>query len=208
MGSLLRLASGIDGVNRVIGRFVQWLTVIMVVVGAFNALGRYASRYTPVTLTSNALIDLQWQLFSLVFLLGAAYALNRDVHVRVDVLYSRLSQRGRAWIDIAGTVLFLLPFCVLMLWMSWPAVRNSWGIREGSPDPGGLPRYPIKGAILLAFVLLFLQGVSQLIKLANAIRTGEPVRGAAGGLGMEKLEKGRRGGDGDGGASGSGDGEG
>ncbi len=172
MRLLLRLSAAIDRTNDRIGAAIQWLVLLMVLVGAFNALARYATRYTGISLSSNAYFDLQWYMLSLIFLLGAAYGLNRDVHVRVDVLYSRLSVRGRAWIDLAGSVLFLLPFCVMMLWVSWPAVRNSWTVLEGSPDPGGLPRYPIKTLILVSFFLLFLQGVSQAIKQIERIRTG------------------------------------
>ena len=172
MRLLLRLSAAIDRANERIGAAIQWLVLLMVIVGAFNALARYATRYTGISLSSNAYLDLQWYMFSLVFLLGAAYGLNRDVHVRVDVLYSRLSVRGRAWIDLLGSLLFLLPFCVMMLWVSWPAVRNSWAVLEGSPDPGGLPRYPIKTLILVSFFLLFLQGVSQAIKQIERIRTG------------------------------------
>ena len=172
MRRLLRLSAAIDRANDRIGAAIQWLVLLMVLVGAFNALARYATRYTGISLSSNAYFDLQWYMFSLIFLLGAAYGLNKDVHVRVDVLYSRLSLRGRAWIDLVGSVLFLLPFCVMMLWVSWPAVRNSWAVLEGSPDPGGLPRYPIKTLILVSFFLLFLQGVSQAIKQIERIRTG------------------------------------
>ncbi len=172
MRLLLRLSAGIDRANDRIGAAIQWLVLLMVLVGAFNALARYATRYTGISLSSNAYFDLQWYMFSLIFLLGAAYGLNNDVHVRVDVLYSRLSVRGRAWIDLAGSVLFLLPFCIMMLWVSWPFVRNSWAVLEGSPDPGGLPRYPIKTLILVSFFLLFLQGVSQTIKQVERIRTG------------------------------------
>ena len=172
MRLLLRFSAAIDRVNDRIGVAIQWLVLLMVLVGAFNALARYATRYTGISLSSNAYFDLQWYMFSLIFLLGAAYGLNKDVHVRVDVLYSRLSVRGRAWIDLAGSVLFLLPFCVMMLWVSWPFVRNSWAVLEGSPDPGGLPRYPIKTLILVSFFLLFLQGVSQTIKQIERIRTG------------------------------------
>lgn len=173
-----RLATAIDGLNNAIGAFIRWLALVMVLIGAYNALARYTSRFTGWSLSSNAYFDMQWYLFSLIFLLGAAYGLNHDVHVRVDVLYSRLSEKGQAWIDLLGTVLFLLPFCLLMLYVSWPAVRNSWAIREVSPDPGGLPRYPIKLVILISFALLFLQGVSELVKSVDRIR-GEP--GAAGG---------------------------
>lgn len=175
MHILKRMAAAIDGLNDRIGAVIRWLALIMVLVGAFNALARYATRYTDVSLSSNAYLDLQWYFFSLIFLLGAAYGLNHDVHVRVDVMYERLSRKARAWIDLAGTVLFMLPFSLLMLYVSWPAVRNSWSIREVSPDPGGLPRYPIKAVILVGFVLLVLQGFSQIVKQVEILRGGDPL---------------------------------
>jgi TRAP-type mannitol/chloroaromatic compound transport system permease small subunit len=167
---LLQFSRAIDRLNDRIGAAVQWLTLLMVLVGSFNALARWATRYTGVSLSSNAYIDLQWYLFSLVFLLGAAWGLNHDAHVRVDVLYSRLSVKVRAWIDLMGTLLFLLPFCGMMLWVSVPTVRASWSIREASPDPGGLPRYPIKAVIIIAFVLLLVQGLSEIVKRIAIIR--------------------------------------
>ena len=170
MRTLKRLSSAIDALNDGIGATIRWLALAMVLIGAYNAIARYLTRYTAMSLSSNAYLDLQWYFFSLIFLLGAAYGLRHDVHVRVDVLYSRLARRTRTWIDLAGTLLFLLPFSVVMLWMAWPAVRNSWKIKEVSPDPGGLPRYPIKAVILVSFALLFLQGVSQAIKLVGALR--------------------------------------
>jgi TRAP-type mannitol/chloroaromatic compound transport system permease small subunit len=169
-----RASAAIDALNDRIGLGIRWLALIMVLLGAFNAIARYLTRYVGVSLSSNAYLDLQWYLFSLIFLLGAAYGLRHDVHVRVDVLYSRLWPKARAWIDLAGTVLFLLPFSVVMLFVSWPAVRNSWAIHEMSPDPGGLPRYPIKTVILLSFVLLVLQGFSQIVKQVMILR-GEGV---------------------------------
>jgi TRAP-type mannitol/chloroaromatic compound transport system permease small subunit len=172
-----RASAAIDALNDRIGLGIRWLALIMVLLGAFNAIARYLTRYVGVSLSSNAYLDLQWYLFSLIFLLGAAYGLRHDVHVRVDVLYSRLRPKARAWIDLAGTVLFLLPFSVVMLFVSWPAVRNSWAIHEMSPDPGGLPRYPIKTVILLSFVLLVLQGFSQIVKQVMILR-GEGVDGA------------------------------
>ena len=175
----LRLSSAIDRLNEAAGSWIRWLALAMVLIGAYNALARYASRYAGVSLVSNAYVDLQWYLFSLIFLLGAAYGLKRGVHVRVDVLYSRMSVRGKAWIDLAGHFAFLLPFSLLMLWVTWPAVRNSWVIRETSPDPGGLVRYPIKAVILVSFALLFLQGVSEAIKTIHTLRTGRPAPGAA-----------------------------
>jgi len=180
MRFLRTLAAGIDRLNGEIGKLIRWLVLVMVLMGAYNAVARYLSRaITSVFITSNALFELQWYMFSMVFLLGAAYALDRDVHVRVDVLYERLSDKGRAWIDLMGTVLFLIPFAVLMLWVSWAPVRNSWGIREVSPDPGGLPRYPIKALLLVSFTLLALQGVSQVIKQVEILRGHEPPEGVA-----------------------------
>lgn len=166
----LRVASWIDGLNRRIGALVGWLTLLMVLVGAFNALARYLDRGGSVRLSSNAWIELQWYLFSLVFLLGAPYALRCNAHVRVDVIYGRLSLRGQAWIDLIGGVLFLVPFCIFALLVSWPAVRESWAVREVSADPDGLARYPIKSAILVAFFLLLLQGLSEIVKRIAVLR--------------------------------------
>ncbi len=154
MSLLLRIASAIDRFSDRTGRVLVWLSLAMVVVGGYNAVVRYLDKFTGLGLSSNTYIELQWYLFSLLFLLGAAYTLRHDAHVRVDVLLVRLSPKGRAWVDVLGTVLFLIPFCILMLWVAWPAVSSSWAVREMSPDPGGLPRYPIKAVIPVAFVLL------------------------------------------------------
>ncbi len=174
MDRWLRWARYIDDLNDWIGRLLYWLTLGMVGVGAFNAIARYLDKYTGLGLSSNLWIEMQWYLFSLVFLLGAAYTLQYDDHVRVDVLYSQLSRRGQAWVNILGTVLFLLPFCGVVLWVSIPFVGNSWAILEGSPDPGGLPRYPIKTVIPLALVLVMAQGVALLIR-ETAVLRGEEV---------------------------------
>ena len=174
MKAWLRLADRIDQINRWIGRSASWLALLMVLLGAFNAAARYLGRYLGTNLSSNAYIEAQWYLFSLLFLLGAAYTLQRNEHVRVDVLYSRLGVRVRAWIDLLGTVLFLLPFSVSLIWLSWPSVRNSWAVLEVSPDPGGLPRYPLKAVLLVAFALLALQGISVLIRRIAFLR-GESV---------------------------------
>jgi TRAP-type mannitol/chloroaromatic compound transport system permease small subunit len=169
----LRLARSIDRLNDWIYAAIRWLVLAMIVVGAYNALARYANRWTDVQLAPNALFDLQWYMFSLVFLLGAAYGLNHDVHVRVDVFYARLRPRVRAWIDLLGTALFVIPFSIVVLVVSWPAVRNSWAIREASSDPGGLVRYPIKTVILVCFVLLLLQGIAVVIEKIALLRAGE-----------------------------------
>ena len=164
MDQWLRWADRIDRLSEWTGRGLYWLTLGMVCIGAFNALARYTDPYTGWGLSSNMWLELQWYLFSLVFLLGAAYTLKHDDHVRVDVLYGQLSRRGRAWINLLGTGLLLVPFCGLVLWMSMPFVVNSWAILEQSPDPGGLARYPIKTAIPLALVLVLLQGASLMIR--------------------------------------------
>jgi len=175
MQILLRFARGIDRLNDRVFSVIRWLTLAMIVVGAFTALTRYLTRYTGVALGSNALFDLQWYMFSLIFLLGAAYGLRRDVHVRVDVAYARFTPRTRLWVDLLGTLLFVIPFSILMLVASWPAVRNSWSVREGSPDPGGLARYPIKTVLLVCFTLLLLQAIAQVItKVADLTGRADP----------------------------------
>ncbi len=181
MRTLLRIAHRIDRTNEWIGRGVYWLTLVMVGVGAYNALVRYLDRFTGLGLSSNTYIELQWYMYSLIFLLGAAYTLKHDAHVRVDVLLARLTPRGRAWVNLAGTLLFLLPFCFFVIRMSWPTVYNSWAVWEVSPDPGGLPRYPIKTVIPIAFALLFLQGISLAIKQIAFLRdpAAENIPGSA-----------------------------
>jgi len=169
--SLLQVSAYIDRLNGAIGRAVSWLILLMVLVGAFNALARYSGRFVGVNLSSNAWLELQWYLFSLVFLLAAADTLRRNAHVRVDVFYGRLDKRRQAMVDIAGIVLFLLPFCAFGLWSSWPTILASWRVLEVSPDPGGLPRYPIKSALLVTFVLLGLQGFSELFKRIDEVRS-------------------------------------
>lgn len=169
----LPIARRLDRFAEHTGRIVYWLTLAMVLIGSYNAIARYTDRYTGLGLSSNMWLELQWYLFSLVFLLGAAYGLKRDVHVRVDVLYERLSRRGRAWVNLLGTALFLLPFSVLMVVTSWPMVRSSWAVWEQSGDPGGLPRYPIKTIIPIAFALLIVQGVSLAIKQVAVLQDYE-----------------------------------
>lgn len=170
MGKLKQLATAIDRLNAWVGRQCGWLVLAMVVIGAFNALARFGGKYLGVHLASNTYLELQWYLFSLLFLLASAYTLQRDQHVRVDVLYGRLSPRHKTWIDLIGGLLFLLPFSVACLLFSWPSIRNSWQVWEQSPDPDGLARYPIKTAILVCFVLLFLQGLSQVIHCIERLR--------------------------------------
>jgi TRAP-type mannitol/chloroaromatic compound transport system permease small subunit len=179
MEILKRFAAGVDRLNGWMGMAIRWLVLIMVLVGAYNAIARYVTRFTGVGISANALFETQWYIFSIIFLLGAAYGLEKDVHVRVDVLYAGLTNKGRAWIDLVGTVIFLIPFSLLMLWVSYPVVRNSFLIRETSMDPGGLPRYPIKALLLVSFGLLVLQALSQLIKQVVILRGPNPPPGVA-----------------------------
>jgi TRAP-type mannitol/chloroaromatic compound transport system permease small subunit len=165
-----RAERAIDALTGVIGRAASWLVLAMVLIGAFNAVARYLGRYLGIHLSSNTWLELQWYLFSLVFLLGGAYVLREDRHVRVDVLYSRVSGRVQRIINIAGTIVLLVPFSTFVLWVSWPIVRSSWRVRELSPDPGGLPRYPLKAMILVCFALLLLQAAAILIREVRRLR--------------------------------------
>lgn len=174
MRTWLLVSRVIDRISAAVGRLAAWLALAMVLVGAYNAVVRYVGRYTGTSLSSNAYIELQWYMFSLLFLLGAAYTLGEDAHVRVDVIFQRLSRRARAWINLVGAILFLVPFSVVALLVSWPSVRNSWQVRELSPDPGGLPRYPIKTFILVAFAMLLVQGISEAIKSLAILRGHTP----------------------------------
>jgi len=167
-----RIVRAIDRLSEGTGALIRWLVLGMVLLGAFNAVARYLGRWIGVQLSSNAFIEAQWYLFSLIFLLGAGYTLKRHGHVCVDVMYAKFTPRTKAWIDLAGTVLLLLPFCVFGIVMAWPTVRNSWSVWESSPDPGGLPRYPIKTVILIGFALLFLQGVAWALRRIDQIRRG------------------------------------
>lgn len=182
-GFLARFVAWTDRLNTRLGVAVSWLTLAMVAVGAYNAVVRYLGRFTGWNLSSNAYLELQWYMFSLVFLLGAAYALLTGAHVRVDVIFSRLPERWRRRIDLWGSLLFLVPFAVFGLVMSWPAVRNSWAVLEVSSDPGGLPRYPIKSVLLVAFTLLALQG------LAEAARNWLRLRALKAGAEEEDLQQ-------------------
>ena len=160
----------VDRVTTSLGRVISWLALAMILIGAYNAIARYLGRFIGINLSSNLYLELQWYLFSLIFLLGAGFALKENAHVRVDVIYGRLKRKARARINVIGSVLLMIPFCLFVLWVSWPSIRNSWAVREGSPDPGGLPRYPLKTVIIVAFVLLLAQGVSELIKDIAVLR--------------------------------------
>ncbi len=165
----------VDRLTGGLGRFISWLALLMVLIGAYNAIARYLGRFIGVNLSSNLYLELQWYLFSLIFLLGAGFALKEDAHVRVDVVYGRMRAKAKARINVIGSVLMLIPFSIFVLWVSWPSIRNSWAVLESSPDPGGLPRYPLKAVIIVAFVLLLAQGIAELMKDVAVLRKGEDV---------------------------------
>ena len=146
-----------DKFYTIVSKMCAWTLFVMTILGALNAVLRYSSKFTGQVWSSNAFLEGQWYLFSAVFLLGAGYTLYKDKHVRVDVLYSRLSKTGQRRINLIGTLVFAIPFCILGVWSSLEFVFNSWAILEVSPDAGGLPRYPVKTLIPVGFTLLLLQ---------------------------------------------------
>ncbi|QDU83376.1 Tripartite ATP-independent periplasmic transporter, DctQ component [Planctomycetes bacterium Pla163] len=165
----LRTSGAIDALSRAVGALAAWATLPMIGLAVAAAITAITDRHLGTSWSSAALVEGQWYLFAFVFLLGAPVTLLRGAHVRVDALFGRFGVRGRHWIDLVGGLLFVLPFCVFGFVESWDYVARSWSISEGSPDPGGLPRYPVKTLILVALGLLFLQGVAQCIKHAAAL---------------------------------------
>jgi TRAP-type mannitol/chloroaromatic compound transport system permease small subunit len=159
MNTLLRLARAIDRLNEFIGRRVSWLGLAAVVICAAAATARYA-----FNIGSNAWLEIQWYLIAAVWLLVAGYTLKRHEHVNIDVLAGRLSPRVQTWIHILGGIFMLLPATIIIAWYSWPSLANSYEIQEHSSDPGGLIRWPVRLLIPVAFTLLALQGVSEIIK--------------------------------------------
>jgi TRAP-type mannitol/chloroaromatic compound transport system permease small subunit len=172
MQSLLKIASAIDNLTEKLGWLLNWLVLLTVGVGFYNVMARYLGRFIGVQLSSNALIELQWYLFSILFLLGFAYILKHGDNVRVDFLYANFNEKQRSLVDFLGTVLFLIPFCLIGLWVTFNPVLESWGrLPDGSwgtweisSDANGLPRAPIKTMIPIGLVLLLLQSISQAIK--------------------------------------------
>jgi TRAP-type mannitol/chloroaromatic compound transport system permease small subunit len=159
VSALLRLSAFIDSINVWIGKVAAWFGLLAVIVCTANAVARYS-----LNLSSNAWLEIQWYFNAVMFLLVAAWALKRNDHVRIDVIAGKLPLRAQAWIDIFGGVFMLLPAAVIIGWYSWPSLVNSYAIGEYSSDPGGLIRWPIRLLIPVAFALLALQGVSEVIK--------------------------------------------
>ena len=170
MSSLSVFASAIDTAHRRLAYGVAGLLLVMVLVGAGNALARAFEGDLGIRLSSNAWLELQWYLFGIVFLLAAPDALRVGAHVRVDLVYGGHATKAKAWIDLCGAVFLLIPFCVFAVWTSIPFVWNSIRTWEMSGDPGGLMRWPLKPVIPIAFALLGLQGAAEAIRAAAKIR--------------------------------------
>ena len=171
MRGLLKVSHLIDNLSEFLGKIAIYLTLLLVVIGFYNVVARYIGRFIGQNLSSNRFIETQWYIFSIIFFLMFAYNLKHDVNVRVDFLYAKWSPRRKAWVDLIGTLLVLIPFCIMAIWVTINPVIFSWTLWEMSPDPGGLPRAPIKSFIIVAFGVLLLQAVAQAIKYA-AVLTG------------------------------------
>jgi TRAP-type mannitol/chloroaromatic compound transport system permease small subunit len=159
---LTRISDIIEHISEWSGRAVAWLVLMMVMVIGYDVTMRYLFQTGSV-----ALQELEWHLFALLFLLGLAYTFKHDGHVRVDIIYHGrwMNERRRAWVDLLGGLLLLIPFCLLIIVSSWPFVANAFAMGESSPDPGGLPyRYLLKAAIPVGFTLLLLQGVAHMLR--------------------------------------------
>lgn len=165
MKALLRLSGLIDALNERVGHSSYWLILVAVLISTGNATVRHA-----FDRSSNAWLEVQWYLFSAVFLFCAGYALLHNQHVRIDVISGRLSRRARAWIDVFGTLFFLLPMSIAIMWMSWPVFVQAWELQEMSGSAGGLIVWPARLMVPLGFLLLSLQGISELIKRIAFLR--------------------------------------
>jgi len=166
MSALLALSRAIDEINRRIFRVVMWLILIVTLISAGNAVIRYL-----LNISSNSWLELQWYLFSAIFLFAAPHTLQQNEMVRIDVIAGRLSKRTQAWIDVLGTLFFLLPVSLLILYLSWPVFMQALQRGEMSTNAGGLIIWPARLLVPIGFFLLTMQGVSQLIKYA-AFLTG------------------------------------
>lgn len=159
MPLLLRLSRLIDSISDLIGKGAMWLILAATLISAGNAIIR-----KTLGTSSNAWLEIQWYLFAAVFMLGGGYAFLRNAHVRIDFVSGKFSARTRNWIDVGGIVIFLFPLCYMMATLGWPVFHNAWVSGEMSSNSGGLIRWPVYFLIPLGFALLFLQGVSELIK--------------------------------------------
>jgi len=165
MRPLLAVSAGIDLLNEKIGNLCNVLVLAACIVSAANAMIRYAFGYS-----SNGWLELQWYMFAIFVMFGASYTFKRNEHVRVEIFYLMLSERGQLWLDLIGTLCFLIPACLLLSWLSWPFFYQAYEVGEHSSNAGGLLRWPIKLVVPVGFVMLALQGVSEVIKRIAALQ--------------------------------------
>jgi TRAP-type mannitol/chloroaromatic compound transport system permease small subunit len=159
LNALLSLSHAIDKLNERVGLTVSWLVLAAVLISAANAIVRKA-----FNVSSNSFLEIQWYLFSVVFLFCAGYTLLRNQHVRIDVIAGRLSPQAQAWIDILGTIFFLMPMAITIMWLSWPVFVQAYQRGEVSTNAGGLIIWPARLLVPIGFFLLVIQGLSELIK--------------------------------------------
>jgi TRAP-type mannitol/chloroaromatic compound transport system permease small subunit len=159
MGGLLAIARGIDRVTEFIGTHVKWLILVSILISAINAVVRKA-----FDMSSNAWLELQWYLFGAAFLFAAAHTLRQNEHIRIDIIYGMFKRRTQHWIDLFGHVFFLMPFVLMMTWLLIPYVLHAYTTHEVSTNAGGLVIWPARAFLLGGFVLLVLQGLSEIIK--------------------------------------------
>jgi TRAP-type mannitol/chloroaromatic compound transport system permease small subunit len=162
--ALLQISRGIDWLNAQFGVVANWLVLMACLISAGNAASRYL-----FSESSNGWLEVQWYMFAGMVLLGGPYTLKMNEHVRVDLVYSMVSERTRIWIDIIGGLLFLLPICVILVYFTWPWFVDSWKINEASSNAGGLLRWPVKLLLPVGFALMALQGISEIIKRIAAL---------------------------------------
>lgn len=190
MALALRITGFIDELSRRVGIIAIWMVLLSSMIAAFNAIFRYSTDailwlernvggvgFFEAVLNlyrnnSNTLSEMQWYMFAAMVMLGGAWTLKVNEHVRVDLFYGWVSERTRTWIDLLGGVFFLLPICVLMIYFTWPWFVDSWITNEGSNNAGGLPRWPAKLMLPLGFALVGLQGIAEIIKCVLALTCG------------------------------------
>jgi len=159
LDALLKLSASVDAFSNLIGKFIRWLVLASVLISAGNAIIRKA-----FNISSNGFLEIQWYLFAGVFLLGSGFAFMRNVHVRIDFISGKLSKRTNTVIDILGIVIFIIPLCLIMVWLSWPLFSTALATGEMSQNAGGLIRWPAYLLMPLGFGLLLLQSLSELVK--------------------------------------------
>jgi len=165
VNALLALSRAIDAITERVGRLVYWLVLVVVLISAANATVRKLFNYS-----SNAYLEIQWYLFSVIFLFGAGYTLLRNEHVRIDIIAGKLSRRAQNWIDVVGIVAFLWPMSLVIMWLAWPLFLDSYARNEVSTNAGGLTIWPARLMIPVGFALLLMQSVSELIKRIAFLR--------------------------------------